>query len=103
MLHFCHSLDSGCGGAGCYRIEGEGSEGDVLYQLSPDGVTWYYHDGSLWAEAAARVEANPADEVDAHIGDFAAQAGSGTLHLRIFLAGDGSQAVRLDAVSVEYE
>ncbi|NPV59947.1 MAG: hypothetical protein HPY75_09815 [Actinobacteria bacterium] len=82
---------------------GEGSEGDVLYQLSPDGVSWYYHDGSRWAEAAGRGEANPADEVDAHIGDFAAQAGSGTLHLRIFLAGDGSQAVRLDAVSVEYE
>ncbi|MBC7230246.1 MAG: hypothetical protein H5T74_07645 [Actinobacteria bacterium] len=82
---------------------GEGSEGAVLYQLSPDGETWYYHDGERWSEAATSREANLASEVESHIGDFAAQAGSGTLHVRVFLVGDGNQAVRLDAVSVEYE
>ncbi len=82
---------------------GEGGEGAVLYQLSPDGETWYYHDGERWSEAVARGEANPAAEVESHIGDFAAQAGSGTLHVRAFLVGNGNQAVRLDAVSVEYE
>jgi len=82
---------------------GESNEGSTAYQLSPDGEDWYYHDGSGWREAASREETNTATEVDANIASFAAGAGSGTLYIKVFLVSDGSQEVRLDSISVEYE
>jgi hypothetical protein len=82
---------------------GDENEGDTLYQLSPDGEAWYYHDGSAWTRADTSDAANTAAEVDAGIGEFAAEAGPGSLYIKVFLVSDGSQKVQLDAINVEYE
>ena len=82
---------------------GPDNEGGIVYQLSPDGGDWYFHDGSAWIEVSSRGEANTAEEVDENVDSFAKDAGAGTLYIKAFLVSDGSQPVQLDSVTVEYE
>jgi hypothetical protein len=82
---------------------GPTSQGGVHYQLSPNGTLWYYHDGKQWKQAKTKYQANPAADVNNHAPAFAQEAGTGTLYVKAFLGGNGSQQVRLDSVSIKYE
>ncbi len=78
------------------------SAGSVQYQISNDGTTWYWWNGSTWANASSAVEANIAPEVNAQISRFATDVGTGTFFFRAFLVSDGTQQVQLDAVALDY-
>jgi hypothetical protein len=82
---------------------GADHQGRVLYQLSPDGANWYYHDAVRWKKAANKYQSNTAVDINAHIETFAAEAGAGTLQVKAFLLGNGAQRVQLDSVSVTRE
>jgi hypothetical protein len=76
--------------------------GTVYYQLSADGSTWYYHDGTTWAVASATVsEANTVGTVNAKISSFHSVAGPGTIMVRAFLnATGGAETIELLDVTV---
>ncbi len=82
---------------------GPENQGRVVYQLSPDGTRWYYHDGSRWVPATAARQANSADEMNGHLESFSGEFGHGKLYLKAFLVSDGSQKVQLDSFTVTFE
>lgn len=71
--------------------------GEIYYQLSDDGINWYYWNGTAWAAAGAS-NYNTAVEVDANIVDFTTT--SGQIAFKAFLEGDGTQQVQLDSVTI---
>ena len=72
--------------------------GSIVYTLSEDGSSWWWHDGSTWSLSSSSSEANAASAVDSSIGELS----SSQLYWCAHLVGDGSQAVSLDQVSLEY-
>ena len=88
---------------------GADNQGELRFQLSTDGHEFYYHDGNGWTTDAAEMEglvpgagiayrSNTEAEVNAHIGDF--KPGSESLFVRVLLIGDGTQAVKIDSLTV---
>jgi hypothetical protein len=82
---------------------GDGSSGIVTYQLSADGTTWSYHDGTKWQKATSKFQANTAAEVNSRIDKFPQDVGLGSLFIKIFLVSTGEQKVRLSSVTVKYK
>ena len=82
---------------------GPENEGSIVYQLSPDGDDWYFHDGTEWTDAEDKYDTNTAGEIDERIAAYAEMAGPGTLYVRAFLVSDGSQKVQLTEIIVNYE
>jgi len=72
--------------------------GTVTYQLSPDGTTWYYHNGLLWVEATGAAQSNLAIQVSVVVREFPAVVGEGAFFFKAFLNSDGTQVVELDTV-----
>lgn len=81
---------------------GAGNQGLATYQLSNNGSSWYYHNGTTWASAATALHSNSAVNVDSTIGSFTSTVGTGTLYVKAFLNSNGSQQTKLDSVSVTY-
>ncbi|MCA9342809.1 discoidin domain-containing protein [Candidatus Saccharibacteria bacterium] len=72
--------------------------GEIYYQISnDDGVTWYYWNGSTWAETGAN-DRNIATDIDAHIDDF--PIGTREFKWRAYLESNGSQEVNLHNVEI---
>ncbi|MEM9594255.1 MAG: LamG-like jellyroll fold domain-containing protein [Acidobacteriota bacterium] len=86
---------------GFTEVTGPGHQGEIRYQLSPDGTTWYHHDGATWVVAGAG-DHDSAAEVDAAIAAFGPGLAARSLWVRAFLISDGLQAVVLDHVSAAY-
>ncbi len=80
---------------------GSGNAGSIAYQLSPDGRTWFYFDGSAWREADNVMQANAAAEVDKSIAAFGDQVGGGTLYVKALLVSDGTQPVQLSSLEIK--
>ena len=79
---------------------GAGNQGSVEYELSPDGSTWYWWDGSAWTPQTAN-QANTATDVNTNIGAFAGQFSPGNLYVRAFFVSDGSQPVEFQSLSLD--
>lgn len=80
-----------------------GSTGSVAYQLSADGVTWKYWNGSAWATASAEFsQTNSSSTLNSYLPIFGAQIGSGKLYVRIVFSSNGTQPVGLDALTFYY-
>lgn len=87
--------------AGFQATAGEGSEGDLRFQLSRDGVDWWFWNGSAWALAAADEHSSVA-EVDAAISSFPFDGAQDQIFVRAFLLSDGNQPVSVDHWRVGY-
>ncbi len=72
--------------------------GSIGYTLSEDGASWWWHDGSSWTATSGSAEVNGSAAVDAAIGELS----SSQLYWCALLAGDGTQAVSLEGVVIEY-
>lgn len=81
---------------------GSGNEGSVRYHISPNGSDWYYHDGVSWIAAAGFATSNTAAEVDADIATFHTDVSSGDFYFKAFLDSDGTEAVELDKVEIDF-
>lgn len=84
------------------EVLGPSHKGKVVYQLSRDSASWYYHNGKEWVLAGPSAGvANSAAEVNQHIPRFHLEAGTGTLYLKIFLISPtGEESVELKQVNV---
>lgn len=72
----------------------------VKYQLSKDGSTYKYWNGSAWATASGLAQANDSSTISSNIGTFTSQVGTGILYWKAFLSSDTSQSCDLDTISV---
>ncbi len=90
------------------EILGGFNEGQVKYQLSPNGTDWYYVDTSRtppqWLPAPEQSPkyANMALEISDNIELFPGVAGLGQFIWKAFLISDGEQRVVLDELRVTY-
>lgn len=74
--------------------------GEIYYQLSnDDGSTWYFWNGTAWAEAGAS-QYNTAVDVNAHIKTFS--PGTANFKWKAYLFSDGGQQIILISVSLTY-
>jgi hypothetical protein len=87
---------------GFSHILGTGNQGTVVYQVSNNGLDWYWWNGSGWSAASSLAEANNVSVVNGNISQFVEQVGTGTFYFRAFLLSDGSQRTYLDAVELQY-
>ena len=76
--------------------------GEIRYQLSNNGgATWHWWNGAVWALAAeGYAEANTAVVVNQRIRNF--PVGAGAVVFKAYLHSDGTNDVRLDAVTIRY-
>ncbi len=81
---------------------GAGNQGNVTYQISNDGTNWYYWNGTNWGSASLPSNSNNASTVNANISQFVSDVGTGTFYFKAFLNSDGTQAVELDTVTLDY-
>ena len=81
---------------------GSGSEGTVAYQISNDGIVWYWWNGSIWSPVSSSADANNAAGVNDNLAQFVDDVGTGVFFFRAFLLSDGSQTVEIEAVEVRY-
>lgn len=79
---------------------GGGNEGLVRYQLSVDGVTWFYWDGNMWATANGSSDYNTASECNDNISEL--DVTEDKIYLKTFLISDGSQKVEIDNNQIGY-
>lgn len=80
---------------------GAGNQGSVTYQISNDGSSWYYHDGSGWVPASGGIQTNTAADLSNNLITFNTEVGAGDFYFKAFLNSDGSQACELDQVEVQ--
>ncbi|OFZ54822.1 MAG: hypothetical protein A2428_01555 [Bdellovibrionales bacterium RIFOXYC1_FULL_54_43] len=86
---------------GFAEVLGPANKGLTRYQISNDGSNWYYFHESRWKAATANpVHANSADEINAKIGHFHTEVGSGSLFVRAFLISKGSDPVEIRELQV---
>jgi len=78
---------------------GSENEGLIRYQLSDDGITWLYWNGSIWATAGA-TDYNTEAECEANMLSFDATADK--IYVKAFLISDGTQKVELDENQAGY-
>jgi hypothetical protein len=74
--------------------------GEIYYQLSDDGSTWQYWNGSSWTTAGAS-NYNIATDVNTNISSFATTTGQ--IMFKAHLESDGTQLVQLDEISISCE
>jgi hypothetical protein len=74
----------------------------LTYQLSPDGSTYYYHNGTSWVTAGSESVAlsTSASSVSSNITNFRATAGAGNLYWKAFMTSDTTQSCSLDQINV---
>lgn len=85
------------------EILGAGNAGEVRYQISNDGSSWYYWNGSSWVAAADFSQSNTAAEINANCGTFDDYVGAGQFFFKAFLHAVSSyQGVELDQVDLGF-
>lgn len=97
---------AGRGGVGLLGLTGFAAtagpshEGDFGFQLSVDGASWQFWDGTAWV-AASDGDLNDAATVNARIGAF--DVGADQVFVRAFLLSDGTERVELDQISITFD
>ena len=70
------------------------------YQLSNDGVNFYYHNGANWVTATMASQSNNEATVQANIGTFHLDVGPGVLFWRAFMNSDSSNDCVMDNLEI---
>lgn len=73
--------------------------GSVVYQISNNGSSWYYWNGSAWAAASNSAQSNAVSVVNTNITAFSDTFPSGTFYWKAYFVSDGSQTVSMTALS----
>ena len=81
---------------------GASNQGLVTYQISNNGLSWYWWSGTSWTAASGPTDSNDSATLSDHIPQFVADVGTGTFYFRAYLLSDGSQTVELDSVELLY-
>ncbi|MFQ5433551.1 MAG: DUF2341 domain-containing protein [Anaerolineae bacterium] len=81
---------------------GAGNSGLVKYQVSNNGINWYYYNGANWIAATGFSQTNTAAEINTNIASFVTDVSAGTFYFKAFLNSDGSQAVEVDQIDLGY-
>jgi len=83
---------------------GDGSTGEVKYQISPDdGSSWYWYTGGAWTQTSSGVsESNTASTVNDNIASFDAGEAPKKFLWRAYLVSDGSQQPKLDLIELTH-
>jgi Tfp pilus assembly protein PilV len=76
------------------------NESAVNYQLSNDGVTWQYWNGSAWTTATLATHYNPVATINTNINTFPLTGN--TLYFKAFLVSSGSDMVSVDLTEAMY-
>ena len=83
---------------------GDGNQGEIHYQISRDGSTWYYIDGKdQWAEVTDRKQGYTAPQINNKIVEFGRSYGSGDFHMRAILVSDGTQKAEVTETAIRYD
>lgn len=79
-----------------------GGSCSLTYQLSLDGTTYYYHNGTAWVSATGEnvSESASGSTLNTNIKTFKDDVGSGNLYFKAFLTSDTTQACTLDKVEI---
>ncbi len=72
----------------------------VEYQLSNDGVSYYYWNGSSWTSVSSDSNRNNSSTISTNISKFSLQVGVGDLYVKSFLSSDMSQSCGLESITV---
>ncbi|HRO66561.1 MAG TPA: LamG domain-containing protein, partial [Pseudobdellovibrionaceae bacterium] len=73
------------------------------YQLSRDGTSFYYWNGSAWVSAAnGFTHSSLAQDLSSHVSSFS-PAGGGSFFLKSFLPSDTTQSCALNGMELRYE
>ena len=82
----------------------EGGQCNLTYQLSSDGITYYYHDGARWVVAASEVSSLSSNAVvtSKYIASFVETVGSGSLYFKAFMNSDGSQSCVIEEINLRH-
>ncbi|MFA7133059.1 MAG: fibrinogen-like YCDxxxxGGGW domain-containing protein, partial [Bacteroidales bacterium] len=86
------------------EVLGLNNEGTVTYQLSNNGSSFYYFNGTNWVSVEGYDTSNTADIVNTNIAQFVTDVGVGDFYFKAFLhSEEGLQKVELDSVSILFE
>jgi hypothetical protein len=81
---------------------GASNQGMITYQISNDGVSWYWWNGSAWTPVSGPTDSNDIATVNDYVYQFVSDVGTGSFFFRAFFLSDGAQAVQLDGVELLY-
>lgn len=73
--------------------------GSVVYQISNNGSTWYYWNGTTWASASNSSQSNSSTVINTNITAFSNAYPSGTFYWKAFFVSDGTQSSSLSNLS----
>ena len=81
---------------------GASHQGLLTYQVSNDGLSWYWWNGSSWTAVTDSSDSNDVSEINNNIAQFVTDVGTGNFYFRAYLLSDGIRAVELDSVELLY-
>ncbi len=75
----------------------------IEYQLSNNGVDYYYWNGTTFALVGGDADRNLGSIITANISSFASQVGTGSLQIRAFLTTTSTQSCSLSNIGISVE
>lgn len=75
--------------------------GDVYYQLSPDGSNWYFWNGVDW-KIATDNDYTEARQLNDHIYDYSERFGAGLLYFKAIFISNTGENFGLDSIQIDY-
>ncbi|MEM7646419.1 MAG: hypothetical protein AAF203_05880 [Pseudomonadota bacterium] len=86
------------------RVEVDAStDCDLRFQLSLDGVTDYYWNGSAWAPGSGVEQSNDLETLNGAVSSFTRELGIGTLSFRIFMGTTSFSSCEIRSLQVHQE
>ncbi len=74
---------------------------EIGYQLSNDGINYYFWDNSSWSAVSGDTDRNTKSDITSNIESYSTQFGAGNLYLRAFLDSDTSQSCSLNGIAIK--
>lgn len=88
------------------EVLGGGNVGTVNYQISNDGVSWYYWNGSNWIVETGSgypTQTTAQATVNTNFAQFGTDVGNGDFYFKAFLASNlGIEQVEIDEIDIDY-
>ncbi|MFA7244494.1 MAG: hypothetical protein WC080_04390 [Patescibacteria group bacterium] len=75
-------------------------QADVKFQISNNGIDWYFWSGSGWEKTDGYVS-NTESDINANISKFSDELGPGQFYFKAFLLTDGTKEVDLKNVTIQ--
>lgn len=74
---------------------------DVRYQLSTNGSSWHYHNGTTWTGSDGTLsQSSTAATINSHAASFDSVVGSSTLYVKALLPSDGTQSCEVNGITI---